>query len=220
MENNSQPEKKVTTTQDSPSSWVPWATLRPTQGAIGYVQVEAKKKSYRELEPEKRRSFAEEHAIAVVLGPSGALHVIDHHHWARAWFDMGFPEAPIRTEEDFSGLTDEQFVEAMSKRGWLHAFDEHGRQFNIADLPRSIGAIPDDVFQSVAAFIRIAGVFENPGEFNAKFAWADFFRQRVATRPATVEGFALMLADAFAASRLPEAKALPGYISAEGPSDG
>ena len=41
-----------------------------------------------------------------------------------------------------------------------------------------------------------------------------FFRQRVATRPATVEGFALMLADAFAASRLPEAKALPGYISA------
>jgi hypothetical protein len=214
MENNSEPGKGVTKTQDSLSRWVQWATLRPTQGAIGYIQVKAKKSGYRELEPEKRRSFAEEQAITVVLGPSGAFHVIDHHHWARAWFDMGFPEAPIRIKEDFSGLTDEQFVGTMSERGWLHAFDEHGREFNVSDLPRSIESIPNDVFQSVAAFIRIAGVFKNPGEFNAKFAWADFFRQRVATRPATVEGFALMLADAFAASRLPEAKALPGYISA------
>jgi hypothetical protein len=40
--------------------------------------------------------------------------------------------------------------------------------------------------------------------------------QRVATWPATAEGFALMLLDAFAASRLPGAKALPGCISAEG----
>jgi hypothetical protein len=189
------------------------------QSAIGYVQLKAKKTGYRELEPEKRRSFAEEQAIAVVLGPSGVLHVVDHHHWARAWFDMGFPEAPIRIKEDLSALTDEQFVEAMSKRGWLHAFDGHGWKINVADLPRAIGSIPDDVFHSVAAFVRIAGVFENPGEFNAKFAWADFFRPRVATQPATVDGFALMLADAFAASRLPEAKALPAYIPAEGPSD-
>jgi hypothetical protein len=43
----------MTNTQDSPSSWVQWATLRPTQGAVGYVQVEAKKSSYRELDPEK-----------------------------------------------------------------------------------------------------------------------------------------------------------------------
>jgi hypothetical protein len=108
MENNSVRGKGVTHTQDSVSRWVQWATLRPTQGAIGYIQVEEKKNSYRELEPEKRRSFAEEQAITVVLGPSAVLDVIDHHHWARAWFDMGFLEAPIRIREDFSGLTDEQ----------------------------------------------------------------------------------------------------------------
>jgi hypothetical protein len=173
MKNDSQPGNGAQNTQESPPRWVQWATLRPTQGTVGYVQVEAKKSSYRELEPEKRRAFAEEQAITVVLGPSGALHVVDHHHWARAWFDMGFPEAPIRIRQDFSALTDEQFVGTMSERGWLHAFDEHGSQFNVADLPRSVGSIPDDVFQSVAAFIRISGVFENPGEFNAKFAWAD-----------------------------------------------
>lgn len=219
MKANSQPGRDVTDSHDSSARWVQWSRLRPTQGAIGYVQVEAKKASYRELESGKRRSFAEEQAIAVVLAPSELLHVIDHHHWARAWFDMGFTGAPIRIKEDFSGLTDEQFVGTMTGRGWLHPFDEHGKQFNIADLPRSIATIPYDVFQSVAAFVRMAGVFENPGEFNAKFAWADYFRQRVAIRPSTVDGFALMLADAFGASRLPEAKALPGYISAEGSRD-
>jgi len=70
MENNSEPGKGVTNTQDSLSRWVQWATLRPTQGAIGYIQVKAKKSSYRELDPEKRRSFVEEQAITVVLGPS------------------------------------------------------------------------------------------------------------------------------------------------------
>jgi hypothetical protein len=116
MDNNSQLGNQATNRQISPSRFVQRATLHPTQGAIGYVQVEAKKSDYRRLEPEKKRSFAEEHAVTVVLRPSGALHVIDHHHWARAWLDMGLPEAPIRIKEDFSALADEQFAGAMSKR--------------------------------------------------------------------------------------------------------
>jgi hypothetical protein len=79
-----------------------------------------------------------------------------------------------------------------------------------------VGQLPDDVFQSLAAFIRTAGVFENPGEFNAKFAWADFFRQRISLRPSTVEGFAQMLAEAFTCCRLVEAKALPGFVRDRG----
>ncbi|TCF97607.1 hypothetical protein BZM26_30475 [Paraburkholderia strydomiana] len=213
-----QSESGSGTAADDTSSprWVPWALLRPTQGAIGYVQVQAKAASYLELKPEARRAFAEEQAIAVVHGPSGSLHVVDHHHWARAWFDMGLPEAPVRIREDFSGFTEEQFVKTMSERGWLHPFDEHGRKYALSDLPESVEAIPNDPFQSLAAFVRTAGVFENPGEFNAKFAWADFLRGHVALRPATVDGFALMLAEAFAASRLPEARQLPGFIPTAG----
>ncbi|WP_410857763.1 ParB-like protein [Paraburkholderia sp. SIMBA_054] len=78
-------------------------------------------------------------------------------------------------------------------------------------LPESVGQA-DDVFQSPAAFIRTAGVFENPGEFNAKFAWADYFRQRISLRPSAVDGLAQMLAEAFTCSRLVEARALPGFM--------
>jgi hypothetical protein len=35
----------------------------------------------------------------------------------------------------------------------------------------------------------MAGIFENPGEFNAKFAWADYLRRRVSGNSETIEGF-------------------------------
>lgn len=197
---------------DSPVH-VPWELLRPTQGAVGYVQVQAKKASYLALPDEERVAFVREQAIKVVRGPSGKVHVIDHHHWARAWHDLGLPEAVVRIAEDFSGLDGDAFLQRMTERGWLHPFDEQGREFPVQNLPQSVAELPDDAFQSVAAFLRTAGVFENPGEFNAKFAWADFLRQRIELRAPTVEGFALMLAEAFAASRSPKAKQLPGFIS-------
>jgi len=205
----------ATAVGDTSPVWVPWATLRPTQGAIGYVQVQEKTTSYLALDPEKRRSFVGEQAIKVVRGPSDSLHVVDHHHWARAWFDMGFPEAPVCIAEDFSALSEDTFLESMAERGWLHPFDPCGHEYPVSSLPESIGAMPDDVYQSIAAFLRMAGVYENPDGFNAKFAWADFMRQRVAPRPPTVDGFSLMLAEAFAAARSSEARGLPGFIASE-----
>ncbi|WP_180736477.1 ParB/Srx family N-terminal domain-containing protein [Paraburkholderia sp. PGU19] len=192
---------------------VHWTLLRPTQGAIGYVHMQTKRARYLELPDNDRAPFFEEQAIRVVLGPAGLMHVVDHHHWARAWHDMGIPEAPVRITDDFSALDGDSFLRALSNRGWMHPFDEHGREIRVAELPCSLAELPDDVFQSLAACLRTAGVFENPGELNAKFAWADFLRQRIRLRPSTVEGFALMLAEAFAASRRRDARDLPGYLS-------
>ncbi|SPB18199.1 chromosome partitioning protein ParB [Caballeronia novacaledonica] len=205
-------ETKSDSGSRSSADWVHWSFLRPTQGAIGYVQVLAKRASYLDLASTKRRSFVEQQAIKVVRGPSDELHIIDHHHWSRAWFDMGLPEAPVRIAEDFSSLSQVQFRDEMVKRGWLHPFDHCGRKISVEQLPRSVAELPDDVFQSIAAFLRMAGIYDNPGEFNAKFAWADFMRRRITVRPLNVEGFALMLAEAFKASRLPEAVELPGFI--------
>ncbi|MDR5755014.1 MULTISPECIES: ParB/Srx family N-terminal domain-containing protein [unclassified Caballeronia] len=191
---------------------VEWDSLRPTQGAVGYVQVLEKNMSYLGMPAEKRGQFLREQAIKVVRGPSGTLHVVDHHHWARAWFDLGLPKAVVRPVANFSDLTEDVFIERMAERGWLHAFDKDGREISVQDLPHSIAELPDDIFQSLAAFLRMAGIYDNPGEFNAKFAWADFLRQHVDRRPSTVEGFARMFADAVSASRLPEAVELPGFI--------
>ncbi|WP_368623406.1 ParB-like protein [Paraburkholderia sp. BR13444] len=211
--------REIPRDDDNPPSWARWETVRPTQGAVGYVQVLAKSESFRALGTEEKRVFLRDEAVKVVHGPSDYFHVIDHHHWARAWFDMGLPEAPIDVVEDLSGLADEDFLRTMSERGRFHTFNEHGHRIPLSELPKTIGELPDDVYQSLAAFVRTAGVFENPGEFNAKFAWADFFRQHVALRKYTIDGFALMLAEAFACSQRPEATKLPGFIYNRGNRD-
>lgn len=77
MKNDSQPGKRVMNTQNSSPRWVQWATGVRRRAQSVTSRHKLQKSSYRELEPEKRRSFAEEQAITVVLEPAGALHVIE-----------------------------------------------------------------------------------------------------------------------------------------------
>lgn len=185
--------------------------LRPTQFALGMVQVRQKMAETRSVCADARYAFMEQRVIAVVRGPRGALHVIDHHHWAQAWIELGIERAPVQVKMDFRDLDDIDFLAAMMERGWVHPFNERGEKVDIGTLPPSVAQMPDDPYQSLAAFLRIARVFENPGGFNAKFAWSDYLRQHVTGDSGTIEGFAEMLATAFRFAHTPEARALPGY---------
>jgi hypothetical protein len=59
-------------------------------------------------------------------------------------------------------LSDLDFVAAMIDRGWMHPYNEWGEKVEIDNLPRTITEMPDDPYQSIAAFLRIAGVFGSP----------------------------------------------------------
>jgi hypothetical protein len=154
-----------------------------------------------------------DHALRVVRGPDGKLHVIDHHHWARAWFEFGMDEVPVEVTCNFSALSSTAFITAMHSRGWLHPYNECGRRTAVEEMPDSISAMPDDPYQSIAAFVRTAGVFRDSPPFNAKFAWADYFRRRVIGDFYSISGFAKALADAIRVSRDADARGLPGSIA-------
>jgi hypothetical protein len=186
--------------------------LKPTQIALGMAHVRLKMMETRSVNECARGAFFSQRAIAVVRAPANRLHVVDHHHWARAWIELGMAEAPINLVADFAMLDESAFLANMNRRGWLHPYDERGTRVGLDIIPESVADMPDDPYQSLAAFLRLAGVFENPGEFNAKFAWADFLRKRVSGDPHSVEGFANMLAMAFRLSNTREARALPGYL--------
>jgi hypothetical protein len=185
--------------------------LHPTQFALGLVQVKVKMAKTREVPAGARDAFLARTPIVVVRGPAGHFHVIDHHHWTRAWIDLGIEQAPVHIKADFGKLDRPAFLSALDGHGWIHPYDERGRKVGIDRLPRSVADMPDDPYQSLAAFLRAAGVFENPGEFNAKFAWADYLRKYVTGNSTTIEGFAEMLAMAFHIANTEEASALPGY---------
>ncbi|KDR38615.1 ParB/Srx family N-terminal domain-containing protein [Caballeronia glathei] len=187
--------------------------VKPTQGALGLEHVREKMAMTGEHSADTLPSFLRDHALRAVRGPGGSLHVIDHHHWARAWYELGFREAPVCVDCDFSALPPDEFIEAMNARGWFHPYDERGRPTSVERLPGTIAAMPDDPYLSIAAFARMAGVFEDPPEFNAKFAWADFFRTRVSGDFGTISGFAKALAQAIATSSDAAARRLPGLIA-------
>lgn len=185
--------------------------LKPTQGAVGMEHVREKMRLTSEQPEEKHAAFMNEHALRVVRGPGGTLHVIDHHHWARAWHELGMDIVPVSIACDFSDRDHDAFLAAMRKEGWIHPYDAQGRETSVDALPPSIAAMPDDPYLSLAAFARMAGVFEDSPEFNAKFAWADYFRERIEGDFASIAGFAKALAQAVAASREDEARKLPGF---------
>jgi hypothetical protein len=185
--------------------------LRPTQFALGMVQVKSKMAKTIRFPSDERDAFLAKMAITVVRGPGGRLHIIDHHHWARAWIELGLEEAPVRVKEDFGNVDQASFLAEMNNRGWLHPYNERGEKVDVGTLPRTVASMPDDPYLSLAAFLRVAGVYENPGDFNAKFAWADYLRKQVTGDSGTVEGFAEMLALAYRIAHTPEARSLPGY---------
>ncbi|MDR5739528.1 MULTISPECIES: ParB/Srx family N-terminal domain-containing protein [unclassified Caballeronia] len=185
--------------------------LRPTQGALGMEHVREKMRLTSEQADGERAAFMQEHALCLVRGPGGTLHVIDHHHWARAWHELGVEVVPVKIARDFSDRDHDAFLAAMREEGWLHPFDAQGNETSVEALPPTLGAMPDDPYLSLAAFARMAGVFEDSPEFNAKFAWADYFRERIDGDFTTTSGFAKALAQAVAASREDEARELPGF---------
>jgi len=185
--------------------------LKPTQGALGMEHVREKMRLTSEQPDDRRAAFMDEHALRLVRGPGGTLHVIDHHHWARAWHELGIAVVPVSIACDFSDRDHDAFLAAMKEHGWIHPFDAQGNEISVEALPPSIAAMPDDPYLSLAAFVRMAGMFEDSPEFNAKFAWADYFRERIQGDFASTAGFAKALAQAVAASREDEARELPGF---------
>ena len=155
---------------------LPLSALRPTQIAIGIDYVEAKAlitARYRNADLER---FLRDHAINVVLGPDHEPHIVDHHHWARACFNLGFSDAPVTVVADLSRLRHERFWQKMQANGWVHPFDGNGKRCQVNDLPLTIGDMIDDPYHILAAFARRAGAYRKPKPACGSFVWFDFLR--------------------------------------------
>jgi hypothetical protein len=151
------------------------------------------------------------------MGPHGRPYVVDHHHWARAWLELGHLEAPGTVVADLRHLDIGAFWEQMQALGHVHPYDEHGQRLDIQALPSTVLEMRDDPYRSLAAFARNAGAYRKPGNAYGDFQWAGLLRDNIDGRLDTIGGFALALARAVRLARSRKAKALPGYIGREAP---
>ena len=192
---------------------LPLSALRPTQITVGMDYVEAKALITARYRDTNLEQFMREHAINVVLGPDNEPYVVDHHHWARAWFDLGLIDAPVIVVADLSRLGHRRFWEKMQAKGWVHPFDQNGKRREIDDLPLAIADMLDDPYHSLAAFARRAGAYRKPKRAYGSFVWSDFLRVHVPMTGIGAGPFSLALLRAIKVARSEAAAQMPGYIS-------
>jgi hypothetical protein len=184
--------------------------LHPTQLTIGLRVVSDKRKHLAEMSPSDRHSFMKGHPIPTVIGPQGRLYITDHHHLGRAALEAGVGTGFFEVEADLSKCSVDSFWEEMNENHWVHPLDENGTRHYYSMIPDKLGKLIDDVYRSLAGYVRDAGGYDKTPTAFAEFIWADFFRRNVAVE--TVRGdfqTAVQAGIRLAQSKI--AKNIPGY---------
>ena len=190
---------------------VPLKALRPTQITVGMREVEARRKHWKaETTKGARARFLQKHLIPVILGPEREHYILDHHHLALALHQEGLKEMYVTVVADLSKLDIGTFWFVMDNRDWIHPFDRKGVRRPHTKIPRSIDAMVDDPFRSLAGELRRAGGFAKDTVLYSEFLWADFLRRRMKPKSVTRD-FPRALRHALKLARSKEANYLPGW---------
>ena len=185
--------------------------LHPTQLTVGMIVVKDKRTRLAALSPSDQSEFMREHAMPAVKGPGGRLYVTDHHHLGRAALDAGLATAFFQIDGDLSDCSSPaDFWKQMEKNQWVHPLDENGVRHYCTHIPDQLDGLVDDVYRSIAGYVRDAGGYDKVPEAFAEFVWADFFRR---TTPIELvrENFHEAVAQATVLAKSHRARNMPGF---------
>ena len=190
---------------------VPIKALRPTQITVGMREVKARRKHWRaQSSGKKRRAFLQKHLIPVILGAGGRHYIIDHHHLALALHEEGLQEMYVTVLADLSGLDRDTFWLVLDQRNWMHPFDARGIRKPYKAIPKSVEAMKDDPYRSLAGELRRMGGYAKETTPYSEFLWADFLRRRIA-HGEVEKDFSRALKTAMKLAKGQDADYLPGW---------
>lgn len=186
------------------------ADLRPTQMTVGYREVKAKRRDWKQREGDHAATFLGRHLVPVIRGPESRLYVTDHHHLARALQDEGQDKVAITIIADLHNLPTDSFWFVLDNRGWMHPFDAEGKRRDRHDLPKFIADLVDDPFRSLAGELRFQGGYAKDTTPFSEFLWADYLRHHL-ERKAVERDFDAALSRAVDLAKSLDASYLPGW---------
>jgi hypothetical protein len=186
------------------------AELRPTQITVGYREVSAKRKKWRDKSEKDKAKFFESHMIPVILGPKNKRYILDHHHLCRALHEEGVDSIFTVVQKDLSSLDKSSFMTFMDFHNWLHPFDANGQRVGFSEIPKSVDGLGDDPFRSLAGELRRAGGCAKDTTPFSEFIWADFLRKRI-KKKMVEDAYDEALASALKLAKSKEAAYLPGW---------
>src|ERR1700682_5639065 len=159
---------------------VPILSLRPTQMTVGMREVKDKRKRWREhTSAKKQAELLGKHMIPVVVGPDQGNYVVDHHHLARALHDEGVKDILVTVIGNLTMVDRGAFWGVMDNKRWAYPYDAKGQRRDFKDIPKSVVALKDDPFRSLAGELRRAGGFAKDTTPFSEFLWAAFLRRTI-----------------------------------------
>src|SRR5215469_2582508 len=184
--------------------------LHPTQLTVGMIVVHDKRKHLEGMSAAERQKFMKDHPMPAVIGPQGKLYITDHHHLGRAALDAGVQTGFFLVEGDLSKSSLEAFWKEMNENLWVHPLDENGTRHNYSLLPDKLGKLVDDVYRSLAGYVRDKGGYDKTPTAFAEFIWADFFRRNIAVETVHSD-FNTAVQAGISLAQSKWAKNIPGY---------
>src|SRR3978361_295293 len=108
---------------------VPIVDLRTTQMTVGMLEVNEKRKRWREHKSKKKQAeLLGKHMIPVVLGPDRRYYVVDHHHLARSLHDEGVKDILVTVIADLTMVDPDAFWGVLDNRRWVYPYDAKGER--------------------------------------------------------------------------------------------
>lgn len=188
--------------------------LRPTQFAVGMLEVDEKISVVKKYSKKKLQKYIDDNPVPVVRAPNGQLFIVDHHHFLAVCYHLGIKKVRFDIVNDLknSKITYRNFWKLMERKGNIYLYCQFGngphREFY---LPRDVRGLADDPYRSMAWFVRKAGGFKNTDRNFAEFQWANFFRTKMLLNRGGMAYFEKALKKAVDLAQSAEAKGLPGY---------
>ena len=184
--------------------------LHPTQLTVGLIVVADKRKHLAGMKPADRQDFMKAHPMPAVVGPQGKLYITDHHHLGRAALEAGLTTGFFLVDDDLSKCTLEAFWKEMNENLWVHPLDDNGVRHCYSTIPESLNKLVDDVYRSLAGYVRDQGGFDKTPTAFAEFIWADFFRRNIAIETVRSD-FQTAVRAGIQLAQSKWAKNIPGY---------
>jgi hypothetical protein len=151
--------------------------------------------------------------IPVVLGPDKRHYVIDHHHLARALHEEGVEDILVTVVADLTMVDRDAFWGVLDNHRWVYPYDAKGVRCRFKDIPKTVGALKDDPFRSLAGELRRVGGFAKDTTPFSEFLWADFLRRKM-SRKSVTDNFEKAIEKALGLAKSKDAVYLPGWCGA------
>lgn len=186
--------------------------LHPTQLTLGLEEVKDRTKKVKKLSETELRDLVEEKEVPYVLGPKQQIYMVDHHHFCRIMYDLGYRKVLLgKREKDWSHLEIERFWKKMETRNRCWPIDIDGNQRPAVKIPAHVKDLTDNPWRTLARAVRDEAFKADEREHFQEFHWGNYFRSFMTTR-LLVTDIEIAKKLAVKVSRFDEARDLPGYL--------